>query len=388
MIICLYTMDMYAGTERLMPWRTLVEVAKYMNALPGLTAFICSAQDKDLESRQYDSVTIHSIRKGLSVLAAYQEENAVDVLFLPVAFRDVLKPFEQLRGVKAQKIAYIPGGIYPAKGIKALAKIVSIKNARPYLLEKVIPHSWLMGKLRRAGFTNIISFSDTTRQDLVKYGWPSAQLQLAIPGLDGFNQLESDYSCLDRLNLRNKKFILFSGAPAAIRGSITLLKAFDLLAEHENATNLVMLMRKDLSSEFVQFKQALNGVKHKERVIVSYDRLSPKQLKSFFESAYVVALPFLLIPSEIPLTYFEVLSCGTPIITFKNGGTTDYIKNAAAVIPSRTPHALSSGLEMICKNNQYRDYLAKQAVELMKNHPSWEVFAKQWVKAIDNLAVL
>lgn len=387
MNVCLYTIDMYAGTERLMPWRTLIEVAKYMSECSDLSVTVCSGQDKKLGNREYDSVTIHSIKKGIPALVAYLKENKADVLFLPIAFRDVFKPFEQLQNIKAQKIAYIPGGIYPFNGIMALSKKIGISNARSYILEKVIPHSWLTKKLKRIGVSHIISFSDLTRQNIMKCGWPSTFALSAIPGLDDFNRLESDYSTLNKLNLQGKKFILFSGAPATIRGSIMLLKAFELFAENEATTDLVMLMRQDLSSDFTLFKQTLGEMKNRHRVIVSYEKLSPKQLKAFFESAYVVALPFLLIPSEIPLTYFEVLSCGTPVITFKNGGTTDYVKNATVIISDRTPRTLSSGLELICKNNQYHDYLAKQAKELMKNHPSWKEFAKQWINVIDNLAV-
>ncbi|WP_418495660.1 glycosyltransferase family 4 protein [Coprobacter sp.] len=387
MKVCLYTIDMYAGTERLMPWRTLVEVAKYMREYSKITISVCSGQDKDFRNREYDSVTIHSIKKGIPALVSYLQRNETDVLFYPVAFRDVFKPLEQLQCIKAQKIAYIPGGIYPLNGIIALGKVIGIKNAKPYILEKIIPHSWLVSKMKRKGFSYIISFSDITKQNVVKCGWSSSYALSTIPGLDNFNRLESDYFYLDKLNLQNKKFILFSGAPATIRGSIMLLKAFDLFAEQEKTMGLVMLMRQDLSSDFTLFKQALNGMKNSHRVIVSYEKLSPQQLKAFFESAYVVALPFLLIPSEIPLTYFEVLSCGTPIITFKNGGSTEYIKNAAVVISNRTPRALSSGLDKICRNSQYRDELAKQAIELMKNHHSWKEFAKQWITTIENLAV-
>lgn len=387
MKICLYTIDMYAGTERLMPWRTLVEVAKYMDKCSGMTVSICSGQDRDLYDREYDSITVHSIPKGISALTSYLKEKQTNILFYPIAFRDVFKPFKQLKSIKAQKIAYIPGGIYPFNGITALSKETGISSAKPYILEKIIPHSWLIKKLKRIGVSHIITFSDLTHQNIMRCGWPSSYALSAIPGLDDFNRLESDYSILNKLNLQEKKFILFSGAPATIRGSIMLLKAFDLFAKYESTTDLVMLMRQDLNSDFTSFKQTLGEIKNRHRVIVSYKKLSPKQLKAFFESAYAVALPFLLIPSEIPLTYFEVLSCGTPVITFKNGGTTDYVKNATVVISDRTPQALSSGLEHICKNNQYRDYLAKQARELMKNHPSWKEFAKQWIKAIDNPTV-
>lgn len=383
MKICLYTNDMYAGTERLMPWRTLVEVAKYMNSHPGMEASIYSAQDEDEGERLYDSVKIHATGKGLGTLVAYMEQDTIDVLFFPVAFRDALKPLDMLRRVKAKKIAYIPGGIYPAKGIAALAKAAGITNAKPYVLEKLIPHAWLTRKLERLGFSAIVSFSETTNDNVKKCGWDADRAFTAIPGIDGFNELVADYSHVEKLEVRNRKYILFSGAPATIRGCLLLLKAFDLFAERDGTTDLVMLMRRDISSDFNMFNQTLNAVRHKERVIVSYDRIEPCQLKAFFESAYVVALPFLLIPSEIPLTFFEVLSCGTPVVTFKNGGSTDYIADAAVALADRTPQAFANELDRVCKNNQYRDWLAGNAVERMKKHPSWEDFAKQWVKAID-----
>ena len=97
MKVCLYTIDMYAGTERLMPWRTLVEVAKYMREYSKITISVCSGQDKDFRNREYDSVTIHSIKKGIPALVSYLQRNETDVLFYPVALRDVFKPLEQLQ---------------------------------------------------------------------------------------------------------------------------------------------------------------------------------------------------------------------------------------------------------------------------------------------------
>lgn len=387
MNICLYTIDMYPGTERLMPWRPLVEVARYMNARPGMSAYICSGQDKDTGYRCYESVNVHSIGKGLASLVSFLEANEAEVLYLPVAFRDAFKSFGLLGKLKIQKIAYVPGGIYPLKGVWAYTKIAGVKKSKAYILEKAMPHYLLMDKLKRTGFSQIISFSSVTRQNVIESGWPSDRSKLAVPGLDGFGQLEPDYSYLERLKLRHEKFILFSGAPASVRGSITLLKAFDMFAEQDSTTDMVMLMRSDLSSDFRSFKKTLNEIRHKNRVIVSYDMLSPMQLKAFFEAAYVVALPFLLIPSEIPLTYFEALSCGTPVVTFENGGSTDYIKEASLIISDRSPVALSTGLERICRNDKYRDDLAKQAVGLMEKHPSWEEFAQQWIETIKEHAV-
>lgn len=382
MNICLYTIDMYQGVERLMPWRTLVEVARYMDIRDDMSVVICSAQDYNIGAREHDSITIHSIPKGLPCLVSYLKENKIDVLYYPVAFRDAYKPLELLYHVNCKKIAYIPGGIYSIKGIAAFCFCAGIKFAKPYILERIIPHSLLISKLKNSGFTRIISFSQITQQNVIQSGWPLSQAILAIPGLDDFNQYKTDYSRYNEQRLQNKKFILYSGAPASIRGSLMLLKAFDIFAEEENSIDLVMLMRQDLSSDFELFNHTLNRIKHHDRVFVSYDKLSPNQLKAFFEAAYVVALPFLLVPSEIPLTFFEVLSCGTPVITFDNGGTSYYIKKGAIIVKNRTPKALALGLSSICKNSHYRDYLSIQAVRLMETHPSWEEFAQKWVESI------
>ncbi len=40
------------------------------------------------------------------------------------------------------------------------------------------------------------------------------------------------------------------------------------------------------------------------------------QLKAFMHAAYAVVLPFICIPAEIPLTYYEAMSIGIPIVSF------------------------------------------------------------------------
>lgn len=388
MNICLYANDMYPGTERLMPWRTLVEVAKYMNSLPDINAEIYSAQDQTAETRIYDTVKIRCVRKGIPTLVSLIHELAIDVLYYPIAFRDVFRPLKLLEEGPIRKIAYIPGGIYSWQGIGALCKIAGMANAKAYLLEKLIPHSWMIRKLKTIGFSSVVSLSRTTTRDVIRNGWYVERAYTAIPGIDEFPALEADYSVCRKLDLRHRKFILFSGAPAPIRGSMTLLRAFDRFAERNSDTLLVLLMCKDNSSEFTAFKELVNRLRHKERVVISYERLSPPQLKAFFESAYVVALPFLLVPSEIPLTFFEVLSCGTPVVTFENEGTTDYVKKTIVSSKARDARSLSVNLENVCNNNQYRDYLSERALELMKKHPSWEDSAKIWIKAINGHYVL
>ena len=66
MKIVIYTYFMHQGTERLMPWRTLVEVAKTMNNTQGLEATIVSSSNINIAMRrEYQSIEIVEIPKGI-----------------------------------------------------------------------------------------------------------------------------------------------------------------------------------------------------------------------------------------------------------------------------------------------------------------------------------
>ena len=182
--------------------------------------------------------------------------------------------------------------------------------------------------------------------------------------------------------MKKQKYVLFSGAPAPTRGSILAMKAFDKAADRLPDTKMVMLMRRDVSSDFTAFDKAVSEIKNKDRFIISYDRVPPNQLFCFFKKAWVAMLPFLVVPSEIPLTYFEIMQWGIPILTFENGGTTDYLRKGLKIAKHRTVSSLAEAIVEICKNTEERNRLSKNAKEIMFNHPSWNETSKKWLSVL------
>jgi phosphatidyl-myo-inositol dimannoside synthase len=383
MKICLFTHDMDKGRERLMPWITLVEVAKVMNVQEGIEAVILSSSEvKGINKREFQNIPIIEFPKGNISLINHFLESPFDIIYYPVAWRDGFKSIQFLSELKCKKIAYIPGGVYSFTGVSSLLFTAGFSIAKPYILELIIPKYFITKKLLKAGFSKIITFSNYTGLFAKNSGWREAEVIVALPGKDSFNFLQNDDLFLNKYGLLNRKFYLFMGAPAEIRGSIQLLKAFDEYAEQNSDALLVYLMRTDNHSNYSNFEIALNGIKNRSQILVIKDKLSPVQLKPFVESARAVILPFLLIPSEIPLTYFEVLSCGTPIITYKNGGTYDYVKSAVLACKSGDVLGLSKMMETLWKNDKLHSELSKSALKLMTNHPEWDEIGKKWIKAI------
>ena len=68
--------------------------------------------------------------------------------FLSGLLPDGCENFSELSRIKAQKIAYVPGGLYPLSGIVALWRVQKVKTVLPYFLERIIPHSILSRKLQ------------------------------------------------------------------------------------------------------------------------------------------------------------------------------------------------------------------------------------------------
>ena len=377
MKVLLYTYEMVPGVERLMPWRTLVEVAK--NAPDNYEVSICSAQNPD-EPREYDGVKIYSINYGTDSLRHFVEDGRWDVVYYPVTYRQGLKDTSNLGSIKARKIAYVPGGLCPLSGSLKLISTGEAKRAIPYLLDTITPHSWIAKKLQRAGFEGIVCQSPLTAIDARQSGWKTAVC--ALPGNAGTCDNDFDASHFESLGLKGEKYFLFSGAPAPTRGATLAIKAFDKIASKIPDTKMLMLMRRDVSSDFTEFNRVVANIRQKDRFIICYDRLTYSQLLYYFKSAWAVLLPFLIIPSEIPLTYFEVMALGTPVITFENGGTTDYLKTGILIAGHRTVTSLADAICEISKNAVLRSSLSENARKLLSNHPTWKETSQKWLSVL------
>jgi len=220
--------------------------------------------------------------------------------------------------------------------------------------------------------------NDYTTETVVNAGFRSAHT--IYPGKDDFEHIQPDNSIIERYGLSGKKWLLFTGAPAAYRGADLLVKAVD--ESSNDSIRLVMLMRTDVGSDYERFNHLLSSIKHPERIIVIKDKLSREQLRTFFGQAWYGVLPFIVIPSEIPLTYFEILSCGTPIISFENGGTSKYLKEAL-LIADKTINGLTRAIEHAWNDEHLKQRLSENGYKLMQNHPTWESVGKQWMDLIE-----
>ena len=373
MKVAIYTVDLFPGRERLMPWRTFIELSEYLINKKAFEVEIISViKEKAIDSYKIGSVPVKAIENNKDVIITYLNANKFDCLLYQLKWRDGLKDIYYLKKINCKKIAYFDGGVYSVKNTFKLLQSAGLRIAKPYLLESLVPKKMLIRCMQSIGFTNTIGMTPYTTNVLNKYGCSNATTIMAA----------NDFDVKRNDNKNTDKYFLFTGAPALTRGSIELLHAFDKFASKYKDAKMIFLMRKDVGSNFTFFEHELSKLKNKHCVQIIRQNLSPEELRIYFSDARAVVLPFLVIPSEIPITYFEVLATGTPVITFTNGGTTKYLKDALIIAKHNNVCSLKKAMESAWVNDELIELKTRNALKLMLAHPTWSDVNEQWYNVI------
>lgn len=373
------TVDLYPGREWLMPWRTVIEVCMRMRAR-GIDAQVINlpvaapADDYTFDYPDGESIDIKSAPRDFSAFGRMMESEGYDVVIYPTPWREALKgSFKAMAGMKCKKIAYIPGGVYSVSDCITLARWSGISVAKPYLIDALTPDRKLAGMLNDCGFESVVGLTPYTAEVLQKAGCKNAVD--IVTAKDGFCELEAQEIKVDLPD----RFLLFSGAPAPTRGAKQILQALDKVKHTD--MRVVMLMRTDVGSDYEALENAYRKMVHKERVVMLRQKVTREQLRWIFEKAWYAMLPFVVVPSEVPVTYLEVMSCGTPVITFDNGGTTRLLKDGL-LIANKSVDGLAKAMDKAWEDVELHDKLSANALHMMKEYPTWDEVADQWIKLI------
>lgn len=395
MKIAFATVDLYKGREFLMPWRTVIEIVKGMreNGLDAdvVTLPVSTSFDENVNSNiqlNIQGLLIKKAPRDFGSFCHFIEKEGYDVVIFPTPWREALKKgFKAFASLNCKKIAYFPGGVYDWTNNLSLLKWGGWNVAKPYIIDTLTPYKNFTSLIRKCGFETVVGLSPYTTKTVKRAGF--AKSVCILPGKDDFDQLPDSLDVFERIGLKpDEKYLLFTGAPAPTRGAQVLTKACDRLAERckkegSEIPNVIFLMRKDVGSDFSLFLSSYDKIKDKSHFKLILEKVSRNELKTLMAYSRGVLLPFLVIPSEIPITYFEVLSLGVPIVTFDNGGTTDYLRDALLVCKSGDISGLMNNIVKIWNDDDVHNKLSKNAKRIMEQHPTWNEVTSQWIDLVN-----
>ena len=243
-------------------------------------------------------------------------------------------------------------------------------------------HDWLIGRslmksANRACFTSLDYAQSSQFASMITRN----QLQVGVlpNGIDPerFTPGKRPLTLAQKLNLQNKKVILFVGAldqAHYFKGVPVLLQSFAALA-HEDAA-LVVVGSGDMRTAYEQMAQEL-GIADRT-VFAGY--VPDDQLVDYYRLADVTVLPSTTSGEAFGVVLLESLACETPVIASSLPGVRTVVSqgdDGYLVAPDNVPH-LTASLNMFFKlSPESRQALGEAGRKKIVQQFSWASIGKQ-----------
>jgi len=240
----------------------------------------------------------------------------------------------------------------------------------PYLRHLLIPGaSWRAAGRRRC--EAVIAQSQTTAARLQQAFGPLMGVHTIPPGID-----LSDWPSQRKSDSEGSVRLLYLGAATAIRGFDLALEA---IAKVQDAgVSLRVLARGADATKLARMHAKISHLGIEARVTVIGGWIDRAQLVDEIHAADAALQPFVLVPSELPVTAMEVIACGTPVIGSAIDGLPSTIGDAGTVARQGSAVALSEAIALFARDAQvrvaWRDGCEQQREAML----SWDDVAEQW----------
>lgn len=223
--------------------------------------------------------------------------------------------------------------------------LLSLSSLVLHFIGALIPWFIIQQNLRLNNISNVITLSSLTTTKLSDIGIKS-YFTLPIVNFNTHDGNASD-KAKEVLGIpASSVVILYAGNPLPLRGGQLLIEAFTQALKNEPDLYLVMLLRSERSFQNhitgIKSRIANAGIEH--RTLIVEKSVSDKEMAMFFNLADVVALPFILVPSEAPITILEVHQAGKPVVTCDIAGLSDMLLQGDLLVKPHDTDSLAMAL--------------------------------------------
>jgi glycosyltransferase involved in cell wall biosynthesis len=381
MNVLIATHDMIARKAHLMPWRVISEVAKSRTPTDTVV-FIASLTTGATDPSPPDNVYLISKEKGelSDALHRFVTEHSIDVVIWPVTWREPKWRIRIVAALPVARVAYFPGGVYDLRACLYAMRHLGTRMTLPYLLDSLISPRRLVRQLAQAGFTDLIALSNLTRSIAETAGWTAERTHCVMPGKDAPEK--SSPANLPRETeqwLCGAPYFLFMGPPSRIRGIFEMLTAFEVAAQQDESVRLVCLFRADDKLDSEAIRTLIDRSKHRERISAVWESVSGSELHAFMHGALSIVMPFILVPSEIPLAIIEAMAHGKPVISTASGGTGQFVSQFGFATAVGDTAALAHAMLTLAGDENLRRDKAQRARALHEELGDWREMADRWM---------
>lgn len=377
--VLIFSFGLLNHKTRLMPWRTIVEVAQGMRSrghevdlvsLVSSGEFVSDKQPGDVLMIQRDS--LEQMRQQLYSKLDVSE---YDAIFLPVSISRNQLIRDLAFELKGYKVAYLPGSVFEFNQISRVVGKLPTRDFFPYLVQSLFPKALFKRALNQLGVDVLITNSEYSSRYLQQY---LDQRVISIPpGRDSQRQsaiTRSDQVASDLFV--EGPFFVFLGPPLPIRGIEVLLDAYISVADEDDMPSLLCLIRADEHLDIDAAKARYETKWPHRKITYVWTSLSVSVLQDHLTKAQAVIMPFLIVPSEIPLAVYEAAGLGKIVVCTAPHGTGEFVSKFGITVSPGSKASLVEAMRFL--KQHVNTAPNSDAIAAFRSLSEWSTVAFEW----------
>ena len=391
MKVAIVCFDFKESNLRKQPWRYIYEIAKGLKS-NGHEVFIITNSNNEADItgiRVFGVGKLFIPLKGepKEVLEVLDRKNPDRVIMLLGLTSFLRTRFE----IKQPVIGILTSPVY---SLRELIRNVGIRDLIAYrkytvihIINSLVP-SFLVKKWSQK-FEYIIVLSQRNRERLIKKGVPADKVVLIPPGIDEeFLELpkrETIERIRSEISPDGAPIVMYYTSPLTLRGTDTLVRALPYVLK-EKEVKLLILSRPDYRSilkEEQKLRKLAEKLNVEKNLLIISKHLSPEEVKAYVSSADVVALPFKLVLSDVPLSILEAMALEKVVIGTDVDGIPEILKDKGLLVRPNSPKELANAVLLVLKDTkQEEEELGKKAREHIIQWRRWNDVVHEVLKLL------
>lgn len=361
------------ASEPLQPWLTVREVASCL-VQAGHDVHVITDID---EGTSLDGLQMHCVRTlrpsnaaEVSSLLTSLSPDKVVVLSTPMN----LSGKSWYKDVTCNLYAFLSYPFYTRAELLRALPHLERHDMITYGKHALVPRSIWAGTLRRY-FRGVIGQSQRTVERVANAAGGAVERHVIRAGTDA-----DFWSPAQSVLADSKKCLrfLFVGSPKAIRGFHLLVEAFGRL--DKDNVELRILARGANDDDMGVINNLLDRYCRGNRMRISVEGgwVDRAALRDEIRMADIVVLPFVLVPSELPVSILESIACGTPVISTDIDGLPEAAGKAGIIVRPGSVPALLDAMNEIAATPGIMSGMRQQCQYERGHMQSWGAMSAAW----------
>lgn len=398
MKVCIVCYGLREHNIRLQPWRYISEIA---GGLLKRNFDVTIITDGSSERDYVNGIpTIHTgkLRKfpfqSNPELVSLIKSEQPDVILWSVSALDYLY-LNILKQIDTPIIGMFTGPIYKLSDITRIGTHEILKNIRflsVHVIYASLPAFFIRDVVNSPQYNKIFVMSRKNKEIITEIGGDQNKVVHIPAGIDEYDfEISEEYnSIVSKYDLDESSFnILYFGSPLTIRGIDSLIKAVSKVRNEYSHVKLLILSRRrdnELSLEELDIQDLILKLGIEKNVQIISGFLDKEEVKKFIGFSDLIALPFKIVPSDVPTSILESMALGKTVISTAVDGIPELLENGRGfVVKPNNEEDLAEKIVFSIQNRDLTKIMGRKAASYMQTYPRWHKVSESVISEITDI---